>query len=140
MLRRITQHFDGKVFAKNLIVLKISRFLEDFFKWIGEERLRSIIEQKRDLQDLLPEEELSRIVGILVFGSPLTPAEVRDLCRQYAWAEEALSDEDFLRAWPKWAALVVQEAGEDGLAWRAAQISWLRGLFSSRPKGEAAQR
>ncbi|GEM_PF-5852827 len=103
-----------KAFAKNLVLIKARKIVQNVCEGLGRERIAWHIENNKSLVETVP---------------PELVAHLRGLAAQYSWAAQAITEEDFKKMLPEWVKQLVVENGEGGEEWLAAQVKWLREIF-----------
>ena len=107
-------NINGLGFAQRFILSRAKREIPKIFDNLKPEWIEQMVTQNRTLESVLPPEKL---------------AGYRKLAHQYNWLSAIISDDDFLNMVPQWVHDIINKHGDQGIAWRAEQMSWLRSLF-----------
>ena len=106
--------------AKNLVMIKAKRFIAEYCDGIGQDRLRWMIREGKQLREFVTEEQIAIAYG-------MTVEEFRGLRRQWAWVSNLVGDEDFVKVLPDWVMLEIQ-AHKHGKQWLDELVLWIRWL------------
>lgn len=101
-------------FGTSLVRRRASRMISEFINGLGPVAVQKILDTGKPLSEMLPPEKLAQYQG---------------LAHEYAWAADAITDQELMTMIPPWAMAMVKAKGPAGEKWLQEQITWVRGLF-----------
>lgn len=108
--------FNGKGFARSLVLTRTKREIGGFLDAIGPDNLRIAIETNTSFAEALKEKE----------------SFLKEKLQQYQWTGGILTEEVILGIIPDWVRAMVADYGEPGQEWLKIQVAWFRQMLGGK--------
>ena len=116
---------NGFTLGRSFVLRRFQRYVNEIIEGLGPQRIGWMIQNKK---------------GLGAFLKPEVEAQYRAVAGNWGWAANVITDDDFVKALPEWAHVIVERHGQDGIVWLQEQIVWIRGFFTGRKHGGQDQR
>lgn len=108
-------NINAQKFARNFVVKRAKRMVQQYLETIGPENLAYLIEKDKNFSEYIPKPVQQKL---------------REAAKSYNWVGALLSDDDVIAMLPEWVRILVAKYDEQGIKWLTRQLSWLRSFIA----------